>query len=140
MYFAQPVSNARQIIAPGDMLDTAEEKWAPPNDPVFQLVPLDFESYVVRCFEELGELTVELESFWDVYRQLRDLVELAVPDVVAATLGESIADDDDSAPEPIEFALDDAEFDDDEDGEDDDDEGEMFCVDFTNEEDEDQLY
>ena len=94
--------NLCQIVVPKDMLDAAEEEWAPPNDPVFQLIPPDFESHVTRCYEALGEPVVNFDTFWDVYCGLWDLVETAVPDVVAGSLSQS-AMEDDCTPEP--FAL-----------------------------------
>lgn len=52
------------------MLDAAEEKWAPIDDPVFQLVPLSFKPYVTQCFENMGKPEVNFETFWDVYCRL----------------------------------------------------------------------
>ena len=138
------------------MLDTAEKKWAPPDDPVFQLVPPSFEPYVNQCFEELGKPEVDIESFWDVYRRLRDLVEVAIPGDVVVAISEGTVDDGDNAPEP--FALghmkepvlggaavledDRDEGGGDENGEDEGegDSGEILCVEFTNEEERDELF
>lgn len=122
----------------------AEEKWSPPDDPVFQLVPPDFESHVTRCFEDLGKPDVTFDTFWDVYRLLRDLVETAVPDGVALALGESIRDDTDGVPESFELAhLDEPDIrgiavgvDESGGG----DEGGALYVEFTNEEGGDQLF
>lgn len=111
------------------MLDAAEEKWAPADDPVFQLVPLSFEPYVTQCFEDLGKPEVNTEKFWDVYHRLRDLVEIAVPDDVTATLGESIRDDGDVGKQDVGV-----DEDEDEDG------GGVLHVDFTIEEDRDELF
>ena len=130
------------------MLNAAEEKWAPPDDPVFQLIPLDFKPYVTRCFEELGKPVVDFHTFWDVYCKLRDLVEITVPDVVVETLSESITDDSSGVSEPFAFAhlkkpvLGDIVVDEVDEGEfgENEDEGEVLHVDFTNEEDRDELY
>ena len=66
--------NIPQIIVPPDMLDEAEAKWAPADDPIFQLAPPDFEPYVTQCFEDLGNPEVTFNTFWDVYCGLWDLV------------------------------------------------------------------
>lgn len=142
------------------MLDTAEKKWAPPDDPVFQLVPPSFEPYVNQCFEELGKPKVDIESFWDVYHELWDLVEVTVPGDVVVTLNERTVDDGDNVPEPFTFGhmkepvlggTPIPEDDEDEggrgengeggedEGEGGDDGGEILCVEFTNEEERDQL-
>lgn len=122
------------------MLDEAEAKWAPPGDPVFQLAPPDFEPYVAQCFEDLGNPEVTFDTFWDVYCELQDLVEVAIPGDIAMTLSESIRGDADGMLEPFELVhLKEPEFkgiEDDENEEEDD----APYVDFTNEEDEDQLF
>ena len=123
------------------MLDEAEAKWAPPDDPVFQLVPLSFAPYVTQCFKDLGEPEVTFDTFWDVYCGLWDLLEMAVPDGVVTTLNESIRNDVGGAKEPFELAdLEEPDLEvivDDENG---DSEDEAPCVDFTNEIGKDQLF
>ena len=126
------------------MLDEAEAKWAPVDDPVFQLVPLDFEPYVTQCFEDLGKPEVNFKTFWDVYRELRDLVEVTVPGDITVALSER--DNGDSPLEP--FALEHLKEPDlrvsgdgdDEDEDEDEGEGEVLRVVFTNEEDMDELF
>ena len=95
--------NFDQVIVPPDVLDAAEAKWAPSDDPVFQLVPLDFEPYVTQCFEDMEKPEVNFDTFWDVYRELRDLVEIAVPGDVTEALSESTRDGD-GTPEPFALA------------------------------------
>jgi hypothetical protein len=129
-----------QVVVPSDVLDEAEAKWAPPDDPVFQLVPPDFEVYVTQCFEDLGKPQVTFGTFWDVYCQLRDLVDTAVPGDVVVTLGTTIRDDDDGVPVP--FALDKLQEQnlEDEGGEDEGEGDEPLRVDFTHEEGRDELF
>lgn len=125
------------------MLEAAEAKWAPPEDPVFQLVPPDFESRITQCFEDLKKPVVNFDTFWDVYCDLRDLVETVVPDDLMVTLTESIRDDDDGVPESFTFAhmnepdLGGVEAD--VDGDEDIEDGALY-VDFTIEEGRDQLF
>jgi len=136
-----------QVVVPPAVLDAAEAKWAPPDDPVFQIVPSDFKSYLTQCFEDLGKPEVNFETFWDVYCGLRDLVGVAVPGNVTVTLSESTGDGDNGMLEPFALAhlkeLDlgvDGEGSEgyDEDGE--DVEEEFPHVDFTNEEGGDELF
>jgi hypothetical protein len=132
--------NMFQIIVLPDMLDEAEAKWAPPEDPVFQLVPPTFENYVTQCFEDLGKPEVTFETFWDVYCELWDLVEVAVPEDVTMTLGESIRSDV-GMKEPFELVdLEEPQLGHVVESEDDGGEDEVPCVDFTNEKGRDQLF
>ena len=85
------------------MLDEAEAKWAPPGDPIFQLAPPDFEPYVTQCFEDLGNPKVTFDTFWDVYCELQDLVEVAIPGDITMTLSKSIRGDADGMLEPFEL-------------------------------------
>lgn len=89
-----------------------------------------------QCFEELGEPEVNFDTFWDVYSELRDLVEIAIPDSVVGTLGRSIEADivgESEADVACESEVDEIV-------EDGDDEVEIPLVDFTNEEGLDELY
>ena len=128
-----------------------EAKYAPPNDPVFQLVPPDFEAYVTSCFKALGEPEVNFETFWDVYCRLRDLVENSIPDDVAETLRENVVDDDESTPEPEGFSqmkepvvgdtgVERGRNDNEDKVVEDEDSEEVLRVDFTDDEDDDELY
>lgn len=122
------------------MLDEAEAKWAPPDDPVFQLVPSDVEPYMTRCFKDLGKPKVTYDTFWNVYRELRDLVEITVPGDIITTLSGSTRSDADRVLEPPEFThlkepeLGGIEVEEDDDG------NLVPCVDFTDEEGRDQLF
>ena len=55
--------------------DEAEAKWAPPDNPVFQLVPSAFLEHVSSAYETMGRPAVTFDSLWDIFLQLRDLVE-----------------------------------------------------------------
>ena len=133
--------NLCQVTVPPDMLDTAEAKWAPADDPVFQLVPLDFEPYVAQCFEDLGKPEVNFKTFWDMYSRLWDLVEITIPGDVTVTLSESIRDNGNGLLEPFALAhLKEPDLGIDGGEDNGNDEGEVPCVDFTDEEDEDELF
>lgn len=129
---------------------------------MFDLFPLDFEFYVTQSFEGLGKPEVNFKTSWNVYCNLWDPVETAVPGVMVGTFSESIMDNGGDVPEFFALAhlkkpnLEGVELDEDdvgsksevsknvvgenEVGEGRDDKGEIFCVEFTNEEDRDELY
>lgn len=86
------------------MLAEAEEKWAPADDPIFDLVPPPFQELVDQCYDELGRPVVTFESFWEVYRDLRDEVDTTIPLNVVTSLNQS-ASSDPGEDEGIEFTL-----------------------------------
>ena len=47
-----------------------EEKWAPHDLPIFDLVPPAFENQITMFYEALGCPAVSSKSFWDVYSAL----------------------------------------------------------------------
>lgn len=47
-----------------------EAKYAPPDDPVFELVPLLFHERADILYSEIGRPPVSSETFWSVYREL----------------------------------------------------------------------
>lgn len=124
------------------MLARAEEEWAPADDPIFQLVPPSFQEIVVECYNNLGRPTVTFKSFWEVYCDLRDVVDATIPPSTITGLSQSIS----SEPgEDVEFTMADLAspelnvrnaVDIDERG----DEEEGFLVSFTVDDDQDQLY
>ena len=57
------------------MIDDAEQQWAPPTDPVFDLVPPLCEEHISSIYVQLGSPGVNFHSFWDVYNQVRDAVD-----------------------------------------------------------------
>lgn len=47
-----------------------EQEWAPPNDPVFRLVPATFEQQAAMLYRTLGQPVVSSATFWTVYQEL----------------------------------------------------------------------
>lgn len=72
------------------MLSEAEEEWAPDDDPIFQLVPPDFQVIVSKCYCDLGKPAVTSGTFWDIYCGLRDKVEGMIPEGIVAGFSQSI--------------------------------------------------
>ncbi|KAA1467108.1 hypothetical protein DENSPDRAFT_769383 [Dentipellis sp. KUC8613] len=63
-----------KVLVPGELFDEAEQLWAPPGHPVFELVPQGFAQYAQVCYEAIQEPVVTSDSFWDVYLALRDVL------------------------------------------------------------------
>jgi hypothetical protein len=64
-----------EIIVPDTILEVAERQWAPPADPVFDLVPPSCNKHISLIYAQLGHPQINFHSFWDVYNQLRDAVD-----------------------------------------------------------------
>ncbi|EJT98595.1 hypothetical protein DACRYDRAFT_110504 [Dacryopinax primogenitus] len=50
----------------------AEKLYMPTDHPVFQLMPQDFDIQIMIVYEEIGQLRVTTQSFWQIYLQLQD--------------------------------------------------------------------
>ena len=55
-----------------EAIDHVREKFAPPDDPVFELVPPAFAHQAGRVYEALGSPAVNEENIWQIYRQMVD--------------------------------------------------------------------
>ncbi|THG94061.1 hypothetical protein EW026_g7330 [Hermanssonia centrifuga] len=67
-----------------DILQAIEERWAPPDHPVFRLVPPTFQVYIQSLYQEIGQPVVQFETFWDVYLHLHAIAQQSLdlhPDV-----------------------------------------------------------
>ena len=72
-----------QVHVTEELLNEAEQKWACPDDPVFQLTPPDFNAQASVFYEEIGHPPVTSDTFWTVYlRLLRKFEVAAVSDAV----------------------------------------------------------
>ena len=129
------------------MLNETEEKWAPADDPVFELMPPPFQDIVDRCYDDLGYSIVTVKSFWTVYCTLHDKVDAILPLTVITSFNQSILSEPGEGENPP-FSLADLEaprlnmknvIDADEIYVDEDEEG-LFSASFTVDNDQDQLY
>ncbi|KAL0960439.1 hypothetical protein HGRIS_005482 [Hohenbuehelia grisea] len=59
-----------KVIVPSEVFDRAEERWAPPDDPVFHLVPPSFQSRVQDVYSSLGNPRVSSVTFWTIYNEV----------------------------------------------------------------------
>jgi len=82
-----------KVIVPDTLIKDAESRWAPPTDPVFDLIPPDCEEHISSTYAQLGSPEVSFRSFWKIYNQLRSAVDSET--LLQAGIGTS---DDDIAP------------------------------------------
>jgi hypothetical protein len=59
-----------QVPVPAMLIDEVEQLYAPPDHPVFQLVPQIFEQRIIHHYNSINRPVVNIDSFWDIYRQL----------------------------------------------------------------------
>lgn len=52
-----------------------ERLYAPPDDPVFELVPATFAHYTQMMYDNMGSPAVTGENVWDIYRELVQRLE-----------------------------------------------------------------
>ena len=58
-----------------DALDHVRRLYAPPDDPVFELVPSTFDEFAKVLYTSMGSPVVTGENIWDIYRALLFRVE-----------------------------------------------------------------
>ena len=58
-------------MVPSELLNEMEALYAPPDHPVFELVPAAFHDHVSEAYSAIGEPNVNMETFWEVYLHLR---------------------------------------------------------------------
>ncbi|KAH9895573.1 hypothetical protein C8Q73DRAFT_644418 [Cubamyces lactineus] len=89
-----------KVSVPDDLFDHVQQRWAPPDHSVFQLVPQDFDALAQRVYVAMGSPIVTSATAWDVYvallGALRRLPEL--PD-----LSDALATWDAAAEEEVEL-------------------------------------
>ncbi|KAM5536951.1 hypothetical protein V8D89_009380 [Ganoderma adspersum] len=65
-------------VAP-ELLDAMHQHWAPPDYAVFQLVPPPFHALTQHLYQEIGSPSINDQTFWNLYGQLRHLFDLQPP-------------------------------------------------------------
>lgn len=60
----------RQIPVPPALLDEMEALYAPPKHPIFTLVPTAFHEHMMQLYLSIGEPTVTVRTFRDIYCNL----------------------------------------------------------------------
>lgn len=63
-----------QVIVPPELFDEMEQRWAPADEPVFELAPPVFTGKIQDIYESLGRPEATSSSFWDVYSALLDRI------------------------------------------------------------------
>ncbi|KAG2366681.1 hypothetical protein BDR07DRAFT_1479907 [Suillus spraguei] len=64
-----------KVPIPGDLIDEVEGIYAPPDHPVFELIPPIFGRHAQDLYASLGKPHVSSESFWNVYQLMRQQFE-----------------------------------------------------------------
>jgi len=59
-----------QIQVEQAAIDHVRQEFAPPDNPVFQLVPPEFGEYAGILFESMGSPDINSENIWEIYREL----------------------------------------------------------------------
>lgn len=93
-----------QITVPDELLSEAEAEYAPPSDPVFELVPPAFQAHISSAYGAIGSPTITFNSFWDVYLRLRDAVD-RTPISLQAAADDMIPTERYHDPEPLPFPI-----------------------------------
>jgi hypothetical protein len=74
-----------------------EQLYAPPDHPVFTLVPPTFHERVMELYISIGEPEVTVRTFWDIYRELLGRLRESVDDQLTDVLSTFQANVDNSA-------------------------------------------
>jgi hypothetical protein len=53
-----------------EAIDYVEQLYAPPDNPVFELVPATFAHYTQILYDKMGSPPGTGENVWDIYREL----------------------------------------------------------------------
>ncbi|KAF8274172.1 hypothetical protein EI94DRAFT_1696117 [Lactarius quietus] len=61
-----------KISVPPAVFDKMERKYAPPYDPVFDLVPYAFAEQANAVWTAMGSPQLEFDNAWEIYLQMRD--------------------------------------------------------------------
>lgn len=59
---------------PPELLDEMEALYAPPDHPVFQLVPPIFHERATELYLAIGQPELNIDTFWNVYRNLLNML------------------------------------------------------------------
>lgn len=59
-----------QIPMPPEHIEQVRQRFAPPDDPVFELVPPMFDHHANILFESMGRPVINENNVWDVYNDL----------------------------------------------------------------------
>ena len=62
--------NYLQIGVEQAAIDHIRNTFAPPNDPVFELVPPEFGQYATILYQSMGSPAINSENVWNIYREL----------------------------------------------------------------------
>ncbi|KDR84567.1 hypothetical protein GALMADRAFT_48606, partial [Galerina marginata CBS 339.88] len=58
---------AIQVKVQPEALEYVREQFAPPTDPVFELVPEKFAHYIGKLYKQMGSPKIYSDNVWSVY-------------------------------------------------------------------------
>ncbi|KAF9056938.1 hypothetical protein BDP27DRAFT_1152244, partial [Rhodocollybia butyracea] len=68
--------NFRVLIDPdSDYIKEAEQLYAPPDHPVFELVPPEFNHWITQYYHQIGSPQVNHHTLWEIYECLLEKFE-----------------------------------------------------------------
>ena len=73
--FYQLINYKFKVKVEQEAIDYVEQIYAPPDDPVFELVPATFAHYAQMIYDDMGSPTVTGDNIWDIYRGLVQRLE-----------------------------------------------------------------
>ncbi|KAH8979166.1 hypothetical protein EDB92DRAFT_1937397 [Lactarius akahatsu] len=89
-----------KISIPPEALDEIEKKYAPPDDPVFDLVPHAFAIHANAVWTAMGSPQLQFDNAWEIYLNIRDALQgIAQDGVLQQVLSSVITVDATSEPQ-----------------------------------------
>lgn len=82
-----------QIVPDIQLLQQTRNKYAPRDHPVFELVPAQFGLAATNAYIQLGQPTVSITTFWEVYISMLHELELQQDRLEVALQEENVDDD-----------------------------------------------
>jgi hypothetical protein len=79
----------QQIATSADVFDEMAEIYAPPDHPVFQLVPPLFDELANKHYAAIGEPIVTSDTFWDIYHNVLECFRHSADEELNGILADS---------------------------------------------------
>jgi hypothetical protein len=83
LFVMHALTTSSKVAVQPEGIEFVRQKYCPPNDPVFDLVPPDFGELASRFYVNMGSPLITRDNVWNVYlellRQFRDLDDVPFP-------------------------------------------------------------
>ena len=87
--FLMLTQSCQQIDTPAYLFDEMAAIYAPPDHPVFQLVPPLFDDLANQHYADIGQPTITSDNFWDIYRDVLECFRRSADEELTAVLANS---------------------------------------------------